>query len=163
MISIIAACDENLGIGKDGDIPWHNSADMEHFRVKTMGKTVVMGRKTWKSINYKELKGRENVILSHETQPLSMDDKYKNVKMFRTIEFLCEYYKNDFVIIGGQQIYSEFLERDLVDYIILTAIKGKYDCDTFFPYIYENRWRTTQCYRLNDDAKVLNFVRTNSL
>ncbi len=163
MISIIAACDENCGIGKDGKIPWHNKEDMAHFKSATMDKTVVMGRKTWKSLNYKELKGRENVILSHEAQPLSMGNKYKNVKMFRTIEFLCEHYNNDFVIIGGQQIYSEFLERDLVDHIMLTAIKGRYECDTFFPYIYENRWSTTLCYRLNDDAKVLNFVRTNSL
>ncbi len=159
MISIIAACDENCGIGKDGKIPWHHKEDMKLFKSSTMGKTVVMGRKTWKSLNYKELKGRENVILSREPQPLSMDDKYKNVKMFRTIEFLCEYYKNDFIIIGGNQIYLEFLERDLVDYIMLTAIKGNFNCDTFFPHLHEDRWRVFGKIPLDSDTTVIHFKR----
>lgn len=160
MISIIVACDENLGIGKDGKIPWHNSDDMAFFRAYTIGRTVVMGQKTWKSMGYKELKDRENVILSREHQPLSMDEKYKNVKTFRTIEFVCDHYNSDFVVIGGQQIYSEFLEKDLVDYIELTVIKGIYKCDKFFPYIYENRWRYLRKTELNDNTKVLHFERT---
>lgn len=159
MITIIVACDENYGIGKDGGIPWYNKKDMEFFKASTLDKTIVMGRKTWKSLNYKELKGRENVILSHEHQPLSMDDKYNNVKMFRTIEFLCEYYNNNFVVIGGQQIYEEFLERDLVDHILLTSIVGNYDCDTFFPHIDENKWRVLDTHQLDLVTKVTHFER----
>jgi len=163
MIKIIATCDKNCGIGKDGKIPWRNVDDMAHFKAETIGKIVVMGRKTWKSLDYKELKGRENVILSREAQPLSMNRKYKNVKMFRTIEFICEHYNNEFVIIGGQQIYEEFLERDLVDYITLTTIKGRYDCDTFFPYIYQNRWQFYSEMELNKDVTILNFARIGGI
>lgn len=161
MISIIAACDENCGIGKDGTIPWYNKKDMRLFKAATIGRTVVMGRKTWKSMDYKELKDRENVILSHEHQPFSMDSKYNNVKTFRTIEFVCEHYNNDFVVIGGQQIYKEFLERDLVDYIMLTVVVGDYKCDTFFPDIYENRWKVLGIIQIDLVTKVIHFVRTD--
>ena len=160
MISIIVACDENLGIGKDGKIPWYNQKDMEFFKESTMDRTVVMGRKTWKSLNYKELKGRENVILSHDILHLSMSDVYNNVKTFRTIEFICEYYNNNFVVIGGQQIYKEFLERDLVDHILLTAILCNYDCDTFFPDLDENKWHVINTVKLDLVTKVIHYERT---
>ena len=63
-------------------------------------------------------------------------------------------------MIGGQQIYSEFLERDLVDHILLTSIVGNYDCDTFFPYIYENRFRVIKEVQLDLVTKVIHFERT---
>lgn len=159
MISIIAACDENCGIGKDGIIPWNNTKDMRLFRATTLGKTVVMGRKTWDSINNKGLPDRQNAVLTNTTGLRIM--KNKNVKIFRTIEFLCKYYNNEFVVIGGQQIYEEFLERDLVDYIMLTAIKGYYGCDTFFPYLYSDRWTVLDTIQISHDAEVLHFIRTN--
>lgn len=157
MITIIAACDEKLGIGKDGDIPWSNQKDMEFFKDSTVGKTVVMGRKTWDSLNHKELPDRNNVVLTNTTGLELM--RNEKIKIFRTIPFLCEYYQKDFVVIGGQQIYSEFLERDLVDYIMLTVVKGNYDCDTFFPSIYENRWKILDVQPLDLITKVIHFVR----
>ena len=50
MLSMIFACDEKGAIGKDGDLPWRQSTDLQHFKRVTLGKTVVMGRKTWQSL-----------------------------------------------------------------------------------------------------------------
>lgn len=157
MITIIAACDEECGIGKDGTIPWYNKKDMQSFKMETAGQTVVMGRKTWDSLGRRELPDRENVILTNTTGVEFM--KNEKVKIFRNIDFLCEYYNNNFMVIGGQQIYEEFLERDLVDYIMLTAIKGKYDCDTFFPDLYMDRWRVFDIRPMDTETNILHFVR----
>ena len=63
MFTMIFACDTNGAIGKDGDLPWRQSSDLQHFKQVTMSKTIVMGRKTWDSLP-KALPGRRNIVMS---------------------------------------------------------------------------------------------------
>ena len=63
MFTMIFACDMEGAIGKDGDLPWRQSSDLQHFKQVTMSKTIVMGRKTWDSLP-KALPGRRNIVMS---------------------------------------------------------------------------------------------------
>ena len=66
MIVMIFACDEQNAIGKDGDLPWRQTSDLQHFKRTTLHRTVVMGRKTWDSLG-KPLPKRRNVVMSRTT------------------------------------------------------------------------------------------------
>ena len=65
MLSMIFACDENGAIGKAGDLPWRQSTDLQHFKRITLGKTVVMGRKTWESLG-RPLPQRRNIVMTRK-------------------------------------------------------------------------------------------------
>ena len=121
MIIMIYACDENNAIGKDGDLPWRQSTDLQHFKQITMGSNLIMGRKTWDSLPGM-LPGREHFVLSMgevEGVPvISVDDALGM----------------DGWIIGGGQIYELFLPH--VTELHRTIIDARVnDADTFFPDI----------------------------
>lgn len=126
-MNLIVAVEKNWGIGMMGDIPWHISADMKYFKQKTIGKTVVMGRKTLLSFpNSKPLKDRENIVLSKNAGfvcdgAVVLGDSEK-------IKQLSE--RDDVFIIGGASIYREFLPY--CRYAYVTKIDKEYECDTFF-------------------------------
>lgn len=67
MFTLIFACDMKGAIGKDGDLPWRQSSDLQHFKRVTMSKTIVMGRKTWDSLP-KALPGRRNIVMSRSSR-----------------------------------------------------------------------------------------------
>ena len=64
-ITLIAAMGKNLAIGLDGKMPWHLPAELQHFKQATMGKAILMGRKTWQSIG-RPLPGRQNIVISRD-------------------------------------------------------------------------------------------------
>jgi dihydrofolate reductase len=136
MIKLIVACDENRGIGKDNELPWSSPEDMRHFKRTTMGHYVVMGRKTFESIGSKGLKGRVNFVLSR-TLPLLQKDAI--VERHSSI-LLQKLQRDPFdsYIIGGEQIYKEFLPH--ADEVILTQMEGNYECDSFFPVLSTDDW-----------------------
>ena len=118
----IVAIDENYGIGKNGELLIHNKEDMKFFKEKTMGHTVIMGKKTYLSLPG-VLKGRKNIVLTRG----NIDNKNITV---------CHDYKelinlDDAFVIGGGEIYKLFLHY--YDEIYITVNKGNYDADTFFP------------------------------
>lgn len=126
MISIILAHDDLCGIGLNNAMPWHCSEDFAWFRQQTVGKTIVMGRKTFESLGSKPLPKRTNIVLTSDTKEYPCQT-YKSID-----DLLTEH--QDFVVIGGNQIYQEFLKRDLVDTMIITHHHGKYPVDTHFLY-----------------------------
>ena len=67
MFSIIVACDKNRAIGKDGDLPWRQSSDLKRFKQRTLGRPIVMGRKTWESLPG-ALPGRRNIVISRSSR-----------------------------------------------------------------------------------------------
>jgi len=125
MIIFVYACDLRGAIGKDGDLPWRQSTDLQHFKRVTLGGTIVMGRKTWDSLPGK-LPGRRSIVMSRSAR----DD----IEVMNYEEVMDLSLEQDVYIIGGGEIYSLFLEdaKELHRTVIQTEIN---DADTFAPDI----------------------------
>ncbi|MFT7259485.1 MAG: dihydrofolate reductase [Glaciecola sp.] len=127
MISMIAAMADNRIIGADNDMPWHLPADLKHFKSVTMGKPVLMGRKTYESIG-KALPGRPNIVittnksysLADATVVTSIEAAMKEASAF-----------DEVMIIGGGSIYQSMLAK--AQRLYLTFIDLKVAGDTQFP------------------------------
>ena len=124
MFSIIVACDKNRAIGKDGDLPWRQSSDLKRFKQRTLGRPIVMGRKTWESLPG-ELPGRRNIVISRSSRD---DVEVLSVEEVMTLE------DEEICIIGGGEIYALFLPH--ISIIELTIIDTEVEgADTWFPQI----------------------------
>ena len=140
-IAIVAAMAENRVIGHLGKMPWRLKGDLKHFRRITMGKPVIMGRKTFESIG-KPLDGRPNIVVSRN-RSLDHDDvqvAYNLVEALRLAEI--ESRKagaNEICVIGGGEIYAEMMPR--ADRLYITHVHAKPDGDTHFPEISDETWR----------------------
>jgi dihydrofolate reductase len=138
-ISLIVACDENWGIGKNNALPWHLSVDLKRFKQLTSGNIVMMGRKTWESLPVKPLANRDNVVLSSD-----LDFNPDGVEVIRTshkalnLAQLAAETNQSFFVIGGSTVYEQFFP--LADKLFLTRLKGSFNCDTFFPGFDESKW-----------------------
>ncbi len=135
MISLIVAHDLNRVIGVNNKMPWHIPTELAYFKEKTMGKAIVMGRKTYESIG-RALPGRLNIVISRKTSY-----EQEGVTVVHTIEDainLAEKYHEEVMIIGGEQIFKDVLP--LADRLYVTIIRQHYNGDTFFPS-YENEWK----------------------
>ena len=120
---MIAAYAHHRVIGRDGQVPWSLPADSHYFQRTTLGQTVVMGRKTFETLD-EPLPQRRNIVLSSD--PAFYSD---GVEVMRTkVEVLA---LGDVWIIGGEQIYRLFL--DIADRLYLTEIDLEVEGDTFFP------------------------------
>lgn len=128
LISMIAAMAENRVIGDaDNNMPWHLPADLQHFKRVTMGKPIIMGRKTFESIG-RPLPGRQNIIISR-------DEAYTadgcDVVNSPEAALIAAGEAAEVMITGGAQIYQLFMER--ADRLHLTFIEGAFDGVAFFP------------------------------
>ncbi len=125
MLTMIFACDMNNAIGKNGDLPWRQSTDLQHFKQITLGGTIVMGRKTWESLPGK-LPDREHLVMTRSNR-----DDVETITYEGVLE-LSE--KREIFIIGGGEIYNLFLPH--TEKIHRTIIHCKVeDADTFAPEI----------------------------
>lgn len=129
-VKIIVAVDSKGGIGKDGGIPWKNSADMKWFKTNTVGNTCIMGRGTFESMGSKPLPNRRNIVISTTIQS-PQDGSYE---VYSSLEKALDAAQgdSDVFLIGGNKIYSEGVMRGVVDYVYMTSIGADYKCDTFF-------------------------------
>jgi len=132
-IALIAAMDLNRGIGYENSLPWHFKSDLAHFKKLTLGKTVIMGRKTFESLG-RPLKGRENLVVSS-----GLKDG-KDYKVVKSLEEGIKASKTDSFIIGGSPLFQEALDGDIVDEIYLTLILNNYLCDRFFAKVEWERY-----------------------
>tara|TARA_B110000977_G_scaffold2654_1_gene3614 strand:- start:1138 stop:1605 length:468 start_codon:yes stop_codon:yes gene_type:complete len=128
LIKAILACDENWGIGKNGDMPWpHNRADLQWFKKMTYGQAIVMGRNTWNSLPMKPLPGRQNIVISStevEGATCTFGQGFKQ----QIIDLSCD---QPVWIIGGGQLIEHCL--DIIDELWLSRIQGEYECDVSLP------------------------------
>jgi dihydrofolate reductase len=126
-ISLIAAMAKDRVIGKDNDMPWYLPADLQHFKKVTLGKPVVMGRRTFESIG-RPLPGRKNIVITRNEQ-WSHDgvDVVSSPAMAMSLVADVE----EVMIIGGGKIYEQFLPK--ADSLYLTFIDLNVDGDTRFP------------------------------
>lgn len=132
MISIIVAIANDNVIGKDNKLIWHISEDLKRFKRITNGHKMIMGRKTFQSLPG-VLPNREHIIITRDTN-FSVDSE--QVSICHDLDSLIEKYKNskeEVLIIGGAEIYTQFLPH--ADKLYLTRINHDFNGDTHFPKI----------------------------
>ena len=147
ILSIIVAMDRLGTIGRDNGLPWHLSADLKRVKAITMGKPIIMGRKTHESIG-KPLPGRENLVISRNTGYQS-----EGCSIFSGVDAALEYcqYHHEVIIMGGAELYRQTLP--LAARIYLTEVHADVDGDTFFPPYKPEQWRETARSDFNADEK----------
>lgn len=132
-LSIVVAVAEDGAIGRNGVLPWRLSTDLQYFKAVTMGKPVIMGRRTWEERNGKPLKGRLNIVLSR-----TLKDVPEGVLICENLdEALHAAEMRDFgqaAVIGGASLFAEAVPR--ADELHITRVHTRVpDADTFFPQI----------------------------
>ena len=134
---IIAALSTNGFIGKDDSLPFRLKGDLQTFKQYTSGKTVIMGRKTFQSIG-RPLPNRENIILTRD-QDYHVDGAIVITDMAYLVDDMLprDCPDDDVYIIGGSEIYAQFIDEELIDAMVLTLVhddKSPVLGDTVFPY-----------------------------
>lgn len=135
MIALIWAMSSNRVIGKDGKLPWRAPEDLAYFKRVTQGGVVVMGRKTFESIG-QPLPERTNVVLT--SNPEQFWD-HPRILAFDSIEDVLKIRGREIFIIGGAEIYKQFLPYAAKLYV--THIPQQVEGDTFFPEYDETEWQ----------------------
>lgn len=133
-LHLIVAHARNGAIGIDGKLPWYLPEDLKHFKRTTLGKPVIMGRKTWESLG-RPLPGRKNVVITRQADYVA-----EGACVVPTIEAALEVVKDEPVafIMGGAQIYEQTLP--LVKVAHVTVINADYDADAYFKPLDEEHW-----------------------
>ncbi len=153
-VKLIVAMDEERGIGKNNDLMWHLPADMKFFKETTLGHIVVMGRKNWDSIpeKYRPLSGRENVVLTRNT-----DFTLDSALVFNSLEDALAHFQHEneriVFIIGGGEIYNQALALNCVNEMFITHVEGRFGADTFFPTFNDNEWEIATLAHFPKDDK----------
>lgn len=145
---IVACMNQRRAIGKEGKLLYHIGNDMKNFSSMTKyNGVVIMGRKTFESLpNGKPLKDRVNIILT-SNEEYGVSTEFDNVYIVHSVKDvieLCEAFFSDkeLFVIGGEAIYRQFMDADLVDELRLTVVKDDEEGDVTFPEFDENEWRT---------------------
>lgn len=144
MISLIVAHDLNRVIGYENEMPWHLPSELQYFKKMTMGKPMIMGRKTFESIG-RPLPGRRNIVITRNTNYSadgievvgSLDEALKLVQDVPEI-----------MIIGGAQIFEQAMA--IADKLYITLINHEFNGDTYFPQ-YEEWQLTSSSEPINTD------------
>ncbi|AHG75319.1 Dihydrofolate reductase [Mannheimia varigena USDA-ARS-USMARC-1296] len=133
-ISVIVARTKNKVIGKDNQMPWHLPVDLAWFRQNTVGKPVIMGRKTYESIG-RLLPKRPNIILSRSG--FEVEGAYSAESLEQAVELAKSFANSDeIMIIGGGELFKQGLPQ--ADTLYLTEIQAEIEGDTFFEFNEEN-------------------------
>jgi dihydrofolate reductase len=133
-VSLIAAMAKNRAIGIANGLPWRLPADQRYFKAKTMGHTLIMGRRTFESIGQRPLPGRKTIVVSRRP-----DYAPVGVEVARSLEeALAKAEGEEVFVAGGQGIFREALAR--AHRLYLTRIEQDFPGDTFFPEYDETAW-----------------------
>ncbi len=136
MISIIVAIAENYAIGKDNQLLWHISDDLQHFKKITSGHAVLMGKNTYFSLPKKPLPNRKNIVITDNP-----NEVFDGCFMAYSIEDALTKINNDeeTFIMGGGSVYRQFFPY--ADKLYITKIQASFEADTFFPEISDTDWQ----------------------
>lgn len=138
-ISVIVARTKNKVIGKDNQMPWHLPVDLAWFRQNTVGKPVIMGRKTYESIG-RLLPKRPNIILSRSG--FTVEGAYSSESLEQAVELAKNFAtEGEIMIIGGGELFKQVLPQ--ADTLYLTEIQAEIEGDTFFEFDEEN-WQLAE-------------------
>jgi dihydrofolate reductase len=156
MIIGIVAVAKNNAIGKRGRLPWHYSSDMKFFKETTTGNAVVMGRKTWLGLG-RPLKNRLNIVLSRNPN-IEPEESLLVFSDMDSVLSLSKSLTTDLYVIGGAQIYREFLPY--IEKWIVTKVPVKVDgADAFMPGDFLDGFKQVDSKKLDDDLKVKFYER----
>lgn len=151
MVSIIVAASENNVIGIHNHLPWHLPVDMRYFKDTTMGKPIVMGRKSFEELG-KVLPGRPNIMITRQqdyTSPgliivPSLEAGIEKAKTFGTEEVF---------VTGGGEIFKMAIEKGVIDRIYLTRVHAEVEGDTYFPAFDQTKWKKVKDELYEKDEK----------
>ena len=140
-LSLIAALGENRVIGVDNSMPWHLPGDFKYFKATTLGKPIIMGRKTWDSLG-RPLPGRLNIVVSRQT-----DLVLEGAEVFPSLDTAVERAQawaleqgvDELMLIGGAQLYAQGLEQ--ADRLYLTRVALSPEGDAWVPEFDVNQWK----------------------
>lgn len=143
LVSIHVAIAENGVIGREGGLPWRLSSDLKRFKADTVGKPVVMGRKTWESFPKRPLPDRLNIVVTrdpaYDAEGGEVVTSLEDGLTLARIRGRCMAGANEICVIGGGQIYAQALP--LADRLHVTHVLASVDGDTSFPPIDPQTWR----------------------
>lgn len=136
-ISLVAAMAANRVIGKNGQMPWHLPQELQHFKAITMGKPMVMGRRTFESIG-RPLPGRHNIVITRNPAAINAD-----VTVVTSVEeaIAAAGDAEELMVIGGGEVYRQFLP--VATSLYLTEIDLDIEGDTWFPEYDPEQWHRT--------------------
>lgn len=142
-VAIYVAIAENGVIGREGGLPWRLSTDMQRFKAGTMGKPIMMGRKTWESFPKRPLPGRLNIVVTrnrdYRAEGAEVVTSLRDAIALATTRGRCMPGVDEICVIGGGEIYSQALP--LADRLEVTHVLAEIDGDTRFPAIDPQIWR----------------------
>jgi dihydrofolate reductase len=148
-MTLIAAIENNNGIGYQGKLLWHLPADMTFFRSKTIGHPVLMGRKTFESIG-KPLKNRENIVITRQKIEIP------GVKIIHNLDELA-LIPDEIMVLGGGEIYQLCLPY--AKRILLTEVDASLSADTFFPEFDKNIFKCeSEVFHPADEKNIYQMV-----
>ena len=142
-LALIAACAHDNVIGLDNSMPWHLPQDLKHFKATTLGKPIIMGRKTWDSLG-RPLPGRLNLVVSRQADlQLEGAEVFADLAsaIIRAEQWAREQGVDEVMLIGGGQLYAQALPQ--ADRIYLTRIDLQVEGDAFFPAF--SGWQRIDC------------------
>lgn len=151
MISLFVAHANDRVIGYENDMPWHVPGDLAYFKRRTMGKPIIMGRKTYESIG-RPLPGRLNIVITR-----NRSYEVEGVRVVSSLEEAFRIAKEEtdaaeYMVIGGEQIFQQAMP--LADRMYITKIDETYPGDTFFPAYDLAEWKIVEASEtaLNDEG-----------
>ncbi|KGP71117.1 dihydrofolate reductase [Pontibacillus yanchengensis] len=149
MISFLVAMGRNRVIGKDNDLPWRLPEDLKFFKQVSMGKTIIMGRKTFESMNG-PLPGRTNVVVTR-----NKDYEKEGCTVIHGIDEIYKWNEEqpekEWLVIGGSHLFEQVINE--ADRMYITWIDEEFDGDTYFPEFDEKNWILTQNEKGKKDEK----------
>ena len=149
-LALIAAVAENGVIGRQGALPWRLPADLQRFKSLTMGRAIIMGRKTWESIG-RQLPGRRMIVVSRHAGYETLPGVKVASDVPSAIQAAATHDNEQAFIIGGAEIYR--LALPLADRLLLTRVHATVEGDAQFPPIDWTHWRLQRSERHAADAQ----------
>lgn len=151
-LSLIAAMADNRVIGIKNSLPWKLPSDMRWFRQHTLGKPVIMGRKTFESFGGRPLPDRTNIVITRDTS-YKADGAVVVTSIAQAIKAAGEASggNGEAMIIGGASFYEQMLDK--VDRMYLTFVEANIEGDAWFPEYNLEHWQQVECIDVAADEK----------
>ncbi len=148
IISLVYAQSRNGIIGADGGLPWHLPSDLKRFKEMTLGKPIIMGRKTWEGLPRRPLPGRMNIVVTRQRDFAAAGAEVAQgaedaLAKAGAVPEIC--------VIGGGEIYQMFLP--MADQIYLTEVDVEVVGDTAAPVLNPSEWRETASFAAQRDNR----------
>ncbi len=149
MISLLLAMNRNHVIGSNNDLPWHLPDDLRYFKEKTMGNTIIMGRKTFTSIG-RALPKRRNVVITRSD--IEFPEGVEVIHDFETVKkWNDDHPEEEFFIIGGGEVFKQALP--IADHLYITWINEDFSGDVYFPKFSLEEWSLVSKIKGKKDEK----------